>query len=106
MSYPKSNLDLGYQAALVNAAYYPVPVPGTLRIGGDDRAGFIQRQTTNDIRLLGAGKLQLSVLTNPAARILDVFHLMAEEESLVAITLPGQGAATTAYLKEPHLLYG
>jgi folate-binding protein YgfZ len=71
-----------------------------LSIGGADRSAFLQRQTTNDIRRLGAGQLQLSVLTNPAARILDVLILWVEEgDELSALTLPGQGQATTAYLK-------
>ena len=92
-------MDTAYTAALESAAYYPLPNPGLLRVSGADRAAFIQRQTTNDIRQLSAGQLQLSVLTNPAARILDVFHLMVDDEGLLALTLPGKGAATTAYLK-------
>jgi folate-binding protein YgfZ len=92
-------MDTAYTAALETAAYYPLPNPGLLRVSGADRAAFIQRQTTNDIRQLSAGQLQLSVLTNPAARILDVFHLMVDDEGLLALTLPGKGAATTAYLK-------
>ena len=92
-------MDTAYTAALDTAAYYPLPNPGLLRVSGADRAAFIQRQTTNDIRQLSAGQLQLSVLTNPAARILDVFHLMLDDEGLLALTLLGKGAATTAYLK-------
>ncbi len=92
-------MDKAYTAALETAAYYPLPHPGLLRVSGADRAAFIQRQTTNDIRQLSAGHIQVSVLTNPAARILDVFHLLVEDESLLLLTLPGKATATAAYLK-------
>jgi folate-binding protein YgfZ len=91
--------NTAYTAALTTAACYTLPEPGLLRIAGADRAAFIQRQTTNDIRRLSAGRFQVSVLTNPAARILDVFHLLADDETLLALTLTGNSAVTTAYLK-------
>jgi folate-binding protein YgfZ len=90
----------GYSAATNGAAYFPQPAAGYLRIGGPDRQTFLQRQTTNDVRLLTPGRALVSVLTSPAARILDVLTLVAEPgESLGALTLTGRAAETFRYLR-------
>lgn len=90
----------GYDAALTGAAFYRVPAPGLLRIAGQDRLDFVQRQTTNDARTLAADRALLTVLTTPTARILDVWRLLGapDGEALEAITLPGRGASTAQYL--------
>jgi len=88
-----------YQAALTGAVHYPIPEPGILRVRGDDRSAFFQRQTTNDVNRLSAGHTLLTVLTSPMARILDVLRLIDDRDSLFVLTLPGQSAATTRYLK-------
>lgn len=85
---------------LLSARYHAAGA-GTLRIGGADRAAFIQRQSTNDLDRLDAGTHLSTVLTNPAARIVDVlqlFHLDAD--TLAALTLPGRGPATAFFLKK------
>ncbi|HEX9029385.1 MAG TPA: glycine cleavage T C-terminal barrel domain-containing protein [Anaerolineales bacterium] len=89
----------GYQAALHSAAFFQQPEPGLLRIGGPDRTAFLQRQTTNDMRRLAAGQPLFTVLTSPTARILDVFYLLQEPETILVITLPGRGASTARFLK-------
>ncbi|HEX7972963.1 MAG TPA: glycine cleavage T C-terminal barrel domain-containing protein [Anaerolineales bacterium] len=94
-----SNNLLDYQAALQGAAFFQQPDAGYLRIGGPDQADFLQRQTTNDIRRLAPGQALLTVLTSPTARILDVFHLLQEPETIGVITLPGRGASTARFLK-------
>lgn len=98
-SHPDTSLS-GYDAALTGAVYYQVPVPGLLRIAGQDRLDFVQRQTTNDAHALTADRALLTVLTTPAARILDVWRLLvaSDGEALEAITLPGRGALTAQYL--------
>ncbi|MDH5508485.1 MAG: hypothetical protein OEZ02_14785 [Anaerolineae bacterium] len=88
-----------YQAAIEGAVYYSLPDPGYLRVSGEDRVDFLQRQTTNDIKLLAAGTTLTSVLTSPNARILDVFQLFSEAETISVITLPGMGAKTAAFLQ-------
>jgi folate-binding protein YgfZ len=88
-----------YTAALQAGAFYEIPTPGYLRVSGPDQQTFIQRQTTNDALRLGAGQVQLSVLTSPTARILDVFYLLHEPESIGLITLPGRGESTFRFLK-------
>ncbi len=88
-----------YQAALEGVVYYPQPEAGYLRITGEDRADFIQRQTTNNIHLLQSPRALLSVLTSPVARILDVFYLLDEVDAIGALTLPGFAPKTTQFLK-------
>jgi folate-binding protein YgfZ len=80
---------------------YRVPDPGYLRIGGADRAVYIQRQTTNDVGLLAPDRSLLTVLTSGTARILDVWRLVMEpgSDEIGVITLPGRGAATARYLQ-------
>jgi folate-binding protein YgfZ len=92
-------LSQDYQAALEGVVYYPQPEAGYLRIAGEDRVDFIQRQTTNDIHLLQSPRALLSVLTSPVARILDVFYLLDEVDAIGAVTLPGFAPKTTHFLK-------
>jgi folate-binding protein YgfZ len=80
--------------------FYPQPEAGYLRITGDDRAAFLQRQSTNDVNKLAPGKSVLTVLTTPAARILDVLRMMIDEDGAIgAVTLPGYAGETARYLK-------
>ena len=46
-----------YQAALNGVAYFPQPQAGCLRVTGEDRLDFLQRQTSNDLRRLSAAAL-------------------------------------------------
>lgn len=78
---------------------YRLPSPGVLRLSGPDRIAFLQRQTTNDVALLAPGRAVTTVLTNAAARILDVLQLFEDGEALGLITLPGHGETTYAYLR-------
>jgi folate-binding protein YgfZ len=95
----KAQLNQDYQAALEGVVFYPQPEAGYLHIAGEDRADFVQRQTTNDIRLLQSPRALLSVLTSPLARILDVFYLVNEADAIGAITLPGFAQKTAHFLK-------
>ncbi len=88
-----------YQAALIGSAYHLPLRPGYLRLTGDDRAAFLQRQTTNDVRRLSAQRTVLTALVTPSARILDVLRLVDEGDTLGVICLPGRGAETARYLK-------
>jgi folate-binding protein YgfZ len=99
MSNQNNPILQGYQAALIGSAYYLWENPGFLRIGGADRQAFLQRQTTNDLLQLEPSGSLVTVLTNPAARILDVLYLLDESDHLLAITLPGRGETTDDYLR-------
>jgi len=89
----------GYDAAREGVAFWRVPEPGWILIAGDDRTDFVQRQTTNDVRLLAPDRAQLTVLTSATARILDVWRLVALDDAIGTITLPGRGASTAHYLQ-------
>lgn len=81
-------------------AFYPQPEVGCLRISGPDAAAFLQRQSTNDVRLLAPNRSVLTVLTSPTGRILDLLRLLKEQDAtILALTLPGYAAATGRYLK-------
>jgi folate-binding protein YgfZ len=89
-----------YQAALSGAVFYRIPAAGYIRLQGVDRQAFLQRQTTNDVSLLSPSHAVLTVLTNPAARILDVLLLIHESvESIGILTLPGQAGETSRFLQ-------
>ncbi len=79
--------------------YYPIPKAGFLRISGSSRVDFLQRQTSNDLRKLGDKRASLTVLTSPVARILDVFWVFEDGESLGVISLPERVRATESYLR-------
>ncbi len=105
--YRKSTIS-GYEAANSEAAYYIHKNSGVFRVAGPDQVLFLQRQTTNDIRLLQPGRAVLTVLTTPNARILDVFYLILEQDptgvnlgqspAITLLTLPGKGNDTFRYL--------
>lgn len=75
-----------------------VSQPGCLRLSGEDRQVFLQRQTTNDLSLLSTDRALATVLTSPTARILDVLYLFDEHDSIGIITLPGRGQVTARHL--------
>ena len=81
-----------------NTAFYEQEKPGYVRIAGDDRYAFLQRQTTNDINLLSPERSLVTVLTSPAGRILDVLWVIDENEAFGVLTLPGQGKQTFNFL--------
>lgn len=88
-----------YQAGAAGAAYYLLSEPGCLRVSGPDAQAFLQRQTTNDLASLAEGRALLTVLTSPAARILDVLILLREGPDIAVLALPGRGAQTTRFLR-------
>jgi folate-binding protein YgfZ len=90
---------IGYQSAKEGAAFFRLPKPGFLRIKGNDRVEFIQRQTTNDVTMLTSGSVLMTVLTSPKARIQDVFWLLGESDSIGIITLPERANNTYNFLR-------
>ncbi|HML21715.1 MAG TPA: glycine cleavage T C-terminal barrel domain-containing protein [Aggregatilinea sp.] len=89
----------GYDAAHRGAAFRRVPEPGIVVVRGQDPQGFIQRQTTNDARMLAPDRSVVTVLTSGTARILDVWRLVPEPDGTGILTLPGRGALTARYLQ-------
>jgi folate-binding protein YgfZ len=89
----------GYEAAINQAAFHHQEHGGYLHIGGEDRQAFLQRQTTNDVRVLSPERAVTTVLTSATARILDVLTLLAEPEAIGAVTLTGRAPETATFLK-------
>ncbi len=96
---PSEQAGPEYTAARERAAYIILPQAGYLRIRGEDRVDWLQRQTSNDLRLLSATRAVRTVLTSPTARILDVLLLLDEGDTLGIIPLPGRAVATLRYLR-------
>ncbi len=92
------------QAATHTAAWYRVPQPGALLLGGATRTDYVQRQTTNDVSLLSPQRAVPTVLTNPSARILEVFTLLQDNEHFLLLTQPGHAPGLAAYFKR-HLFF-
>ena len=88
-----------YEAALKDAAYFHQPQTGFLRVMDHDRVDFLQRQTTNDLGQLAVDRVVSTVLTSPTARILDLFCVTDEGESLGVVPLPGRTAETLKFLR-------
>ncbi len=88
-----------YWATLGWAGFFSPAGIGCLRISGEDRYVFLQRQTSNNLDLLQPGKSITSILLSPTARILDVLRLIDMGEYILTLTLPAHGADTLRYLK-------
>lgn len=88
-----------YLAAREGAVFHRPLAAGFLRLTGDDRLDFLQRQTTNDLRHLTPTRAVTTVLTSPTARILDVLTLLDLGDHLTAITLDDRAARTARELR-------
>jgi folate-binding protein YgfZ len=88
-----------YEAVYNQAAYYIHPNGGILSVSGIDRSDFLQRQTTNDLRLLQSGLTLTTVLTSPTGRILDVLCLIDNDDEIHGVTLPGRVEFTAPLLQ-------
>ena len=82
----------GYWAARTGAALRDEGDHARLWLGGDDRIAFLQRISTNDVRLL-PGQGTVTVLVSPTARIQAVLTVLAMPTGLLLLAGPGQGPA-------------
>jgi len=77
--------------------------PAYLRLVGESRIDFIQRQSTNDLKRLRPDQAVTTVLTSATARILDVLTVIEEKNteapSLGIICLPGRAEQTARFLQ-------
>lgn len=88
-----------YQAVQQQGGWLAIPGTGLLEVTGADRVDFLHRQSTNDLRSLQPGKMVTTVLTSPAARILDVLRVFSLEDRLQVATLPGYAQKTLNFLR-------
>ena len=82
----------GYRAGRNGAALHDESNHGRLWLAGADRVAFLQRMTTNDVRLQ-PGQGTVTVLTSPTARIVCMFTVLTQPEGLLLLAGPDQGAA-------------
>ena len=82
----------GYRAAQDGAALLDQSSHARLWLGGEDRIAFLQRLTTNEMRLR-PGQGTVTVLTSPTARILAVLTVQFHAAGLLLMAGPGQGPA-------------
>jgi folate-binding protein YgfZ len=82
----------GYWAGRTGAALRDEGDHARLWLGGDDRIAFLQRISTNDVRLV-PGQGVVTVLTSPTARIQAVLTVLAMPTGLLLLAGPGQGPA-------------
>jgi folate-binding protein YgfZ len=88
---PESTLA-GYRAARTGAALRDEGDHARLWLGGEDRIAFLQRISTNDVRLV-PGQGTVTVLTSPTARIQAALTVLAMPTGLLLLAGPGQGPA-------------
>jgi folate-binding protein YgfZ len=93
-----------YTAARERLAYYLVQEPGTLRISGETRIDYLQRQSTNDLGLLSAEHGVPNILTSANGHILEVFTMVEDGDAILLLTQPGHAAGLAAYFKK-HLFF-
>ncbi len=82
----------GYWAGRTGAALRDEGDHARLWLGGEDRIAFLQRISTNDVRLL-PGQGAVTVLISPTARIQAVLTVLAMPTGLLLLAGPGQGPA-------------
>ena len=82
----------GYHAARAGAALLDEGGQARLWLGGEDRIAFLQRLTTNEMRLR-PGQGTVTILTSPTARILAVLTVQVHAAGLLLMAGPGQGPA-------------
>lgn len=93
-----AELLAGYWAGRQGAGLRDETACGRLRLAGEERGAFLQRLTTNDVRLQ-PGQGAVTILTSPTARILAVLTVLAQEDSLLLLAGPGQGPAVYEALR-------
>ena len=89
----------GYAALSQDAAVQSRPDASALAIDGVDRADFLHRMTTNDIKTLRPGQAAVTVLTSPTARIRFVFTVLCREQELLLLPASGQAPALARHLR-------
>ena len=88
-----------YTALTQGAALQLRPGSGVLRLTGDDRADFLQRMTTNDIKKLKPSESTVTVLTSPVARVLFAFTVIYQEDELLLLPSAGEAEALSQHLR-------
>lgn len=99
MIQPSTHTSAAYDALRTGAAVWMPPAADVLRLSDADRVDFLQRMTTNDIKRLRPNTSCVTVLTNPTAKIVHAFTVMADNDALWLLPAPGEGAALERHLR-------
>ena len=87
---PEDLFLAGYRAGKSGAALRDESSAGRIWLAGDDRIAFMQRLSTNEMRLPpGAGTV--TILTSPTARIVAMLTVQVHRDGLLLITGADQG---------------
>jgi len=78
-------------AALAGCVVAPRSLPGRVVVRGKDHRDLLHRISTNEVSALQAGEGCLTAFLNPRGRIIDLVQAVADEESILMVTSPGNG---------------
>ncbi len=87
-----------YDAATSGAAIVPLAGWSTLRIAGRDRVTFLHNMCTNDIRGIAVGGQCEAFLTDVKGKIVGHALVLATEDELVLVGVPGQAERLVGHL--------
>ena len=73
-------------AALSGTVICPLAHLGAIRASGPEAETFLQNQMSNDVRQLGASRVQLSSYNSAKGRVLDLFALRRDGEAILLET--------------------
>ena len=85
----RSTLNIeSYSAAIERVGYHISSQRGVLWLSGEDAVDFINRQSTNNLKTLQRENSMLTILTTPAARIMDLLQVFFGD--MATMGWPGQ----------------
>jgi folate-binding protein YgfZ len=73
---------------------------GKIRVAGKDRESLLHRLTTNEMRNMKAGEARVNVFTNAKGRVVDLVHMLAEEQSFLLLTSPGRAGTLQKWIEK------
>ena len=88
-----------YEALVNGAAVLKLDGAEPFSVSGVDRADFLHRITTNDIKSLTPEQSAVTVLTDATARILFVFIVLCRDEDLLLLPAAGQTESLMRHLR-------
>ena len=72
---------------------------GRLKVTGEDAIDLLDRLSTNDFKLLEAGKGIGTVLTTNKGRIIDLLRIFQRDDDILMITSPGTAERTVEWIE-------
>lgn len=71
-----------------------------MKIAGETRKDYLQRQSSNDLGLLSSTLALPNVLTAPTGKILEIFTVIDDGVGYMLATPAGRGASLSSYFQE------